>query len=315
MRGTYRLEYPLIPSSSLRSSGVSRVSSPTLEQIQALRDQRYHCTPALRLRKEDDAVAFVNEVGFCFLFGDQSVEIPTLWAAVCGERRPVPVHHDDGDLGRTWDWKDTLPARGLFHYGKLLRKKPTLVALDLLPAFYALSPNYGDVNDYLGRYAEGRLSYEAKRIYEALLQNGAMSTTYLREEAGLPGGGENARRFDRALTELQVELRIVKSGIAETGAWGYAYVYDLFLNRYPEVPERARVLSGAEAQETLLLRYLRNVVAVPERGARRLFGWEPWEWESLVTGLAAREELRRVSIAGLGEQCLLTSDLPAGAGE
>ncbi len=288
--------------------------APSLADVQALRDQRYHRTPSLRLHSEEDAVAYVNEVGFCFLFGDRSVEIPALWAAVCGEQRPVPVHHNDGDLGRTWNWKDTLPARGLFHYGKLLRKKPTLVALDLLPAFYALSPNYGDVNDYLERYAEGQLSYEAKQVYEALLQNGPMSTTYLRQEAGLPGG-ENARRFDRALTELQVELRIVKSGTADTGAWGYAYVYDLFLRRYPDVPEQARVLSGAEAQETLLLRYLRNVVAVSESDARRLVGWEPWEWQPLVARLAERGALRQVSIEGLGEACLLTGDLPVVVGE
>jgi hypothetical protein len=284
-------------------------SYPTREQVEVLRDLRYHCTPALRLHTEADCVAFVNEVGYCFLFGDQSIEIPSLWAAVCGTRRPVPQHHDDADLGRTWDWKDTLPARGLFHYGKLLRKKPTLVALDLLPAFYALTPNYGDPDDYLERYAEGKLSREAKVVYEVLLREGPMATTFLRQRAGLPGGGENARRFDRAVTELQVELRIVKSGISDANRWGYAYVYDLFLRRYPDVPERARAISSEQAMETLLLRYLRNVIAVPEVGAQRLFGWEPWDWERLLARLMERSEIvRHVAIAGLGEDCLLSKD-------
>jgi hypothetical protein len=282
---------------------------PTLEEIQALRDERYHCTPVLRLHTEEDAVAFVDEIGFCFLFGDQSIEMPSLWGAVCGMRRSIPEHHDDADLGRTWDWKDTLPARGLIYYGKLLRRKPTLVSLALLPTFYALSPNYGEIDDYLERYAEGRLSYDAKLIYEVLLAEGPLATTRLRQLAGMPGGGANARRFDRALTELQGELRIVKSGISDANRWGYAYVYDLFLRRYPKVPERARRISTDEAMETLLLCYLRNVVAVPEGDVRRLFGWETFEWEPLLTRLAERGALhRQVEIAGLGADCLLSTE-------
>jgi hypothetical protein len=277
----------------------------TREQIEALRDQRYHSTPALRLHTEDDCVAFVNEVGFCLLFGDQSIEIPTLWLAVCGARRSVPVHHDDADLGRTWDWKDTLPARGLFHYGKLVRKRATLVSLDMLPTFYALSPNYGDPNDYLERYAEGKLSRDAKQVYEALLHEGPMSTTLLRQAAGLPGGGENARRFEHAITELQLEMRIVKSGISESGRWGYAYVYDLFWRYYPDLAQRAQAISTEQATETLLLRYVRNVVAIPEAGARRVFGWESWAWERLLVRLAERGALERhVAIVGMGEDCL-----------
>jgi len=280
---------------------------PTREQIQALRDRRYHCTPALRLHTEDDCVAFVNEVGYCFLFGDQAVEMPALWYAICGVRRPVPVPHDDADLGRAWTWKDTLPARGAFYYGKLLRKKPLLVALDLLPTFYALSPNYGEPDDYLERYAEGKLSREAKQVYEVLLREGPMATTFLRQRAGLPGGGENARRFDHALTELQVELRIVKCGISDANRWGYAYVYDLFLRRYPDVPEQARAIGADEAREALLLCYLRNVVAVPETSAQRLFGWEPREWERLLERLVERGALsRHIAIEGLGDDYLLS---------
>ncbi len=79
-------------------------------------------------------------------------------------------------------------------YGKLLRSKPTLVSLDLLPTLYALSPNYGDLEDYLLQYEDGRLSVEAKNVYEALLAEGALSTSRLRQVAGLSGGGVNARR-------------------------------------------------------------------------------------------------------------------------
>ena len=42
-------------------------------------------------------------------------------------------------------------------YGKLLRHKATLVSLDFLPNFYALSENFGDYeHDYLEEYRDRR---------------------------------------------------------------------------------------------------------------------------------------------------------------
>jgi len=128
--------------------------------ISTLRDRRYHRTPEGRIHTEAAARAFVDEVGFCFLFGERGIEIPTLWGAICGADRPVPRHHDDADLGRAWNWKDSLPARGEVFYGKLLRAKPTLVSLALLPTFYALSPNYGRVLYDLYRIWLGVLACE-----------------------------------------------------------------------------------------------------------------------------------------------------------
>jgi hypothetical protein len=253
--------------------------------ISTLRDRRYHRTPEGRIHTEAAARAFVDEVGFCFLFGERGIEIPTLWGAICGADRPVPRHHDDADLGRAWNWKDSLPARGEVFYGKLLRAKPTLVSLALLPTFYALSPNYGDVEDYLQQYDEGLLTIEARNIYQALRDEGPLSTSRLRQIAGLQGGGPVARRFDNALTELQTQLKIAKTGISDANRWGYAYVYDLFLRAFPDVPEQARLVSTDRAMETLLLQHLHNTVAEREAALRRLFGWEGWEMDRTLARL------------------------------
>jgi hypothetical protein len=277
----------------------------TLEEIEDQRDRRYHRTPELRLRSEAEALAFINEVGFCFLFGDQGAEMPTLWAAVCGSRRAMPKENFDEQVGTTWDWKDSLPTRGEVFYGKLLRGKPTLVALELLPHWYALSPNYGDIEDYLEQYQEGRLTVEARNVYEALLKEGALATSRLRQVAGLAGSGANARRFDRALAELQVQLKIVKVGVSDANQWGYAYVYDLFLRRFPAVPGQARRISTDDAMATLLTRYLRNVVVQPEAAAQRLFHWDGWEWARLLDRLAQCGAIRRgVKVQGLRGGCL-----------
>jgi hypothetical protein len=54
-------------------------------------------------------------------------------------------------------------------------------SLDLLPAFYALSPNFGDPeNDFLDQYHQGLLSPEAKNIYALLLELGQMDSLALR---------------------------------------------------------------------------------------------------------------------------------------
>lgn len=257
-------------------------------RIEALRDTRYHRTPALRVTTEQAALAFVDEVGFCFLFGEKGVEIPTLWAAVCGCQRPMTSSHHDPDIGRVWSWKDTLPAKRELYYGKLLRHKPTLASLELLPCFYALSPNYGEPLDYLEQYEAGLLSIQAKRVYEALLAEGALATSRLRQVAGLSGGGRAARLFDGAIAELQSQMHIVKVGVSDANRWGYAYVYDLFLRQYPDVPVTARAISTDQAMERLLLCYLGNVIAQSQAACRRLFRWDDWEWRRLIERLLNR---------------------------
>jgi len=230
----------------------------------------YHRLPHLKLRSREQAVEFVNDVGFGFLFPQKGVEMPSLWEAICGCSRPVPVHHDDRELGLAWRWKDDLPSRGLVYYGKLLRKKPTFVSLDLLPYFYALSGSYGELEDYLIEYEDGRLSEEARRVYEALLIHGALATSHLRRQAGL-AGESNRSRFNRALVELQVGLKIVKTGISDQSAWRYCYVYDLLLRRWPDLPDRAQRITRAEARRTLVAKYLDNVVAVDREMIYRVF--------------------------------------------
>jgi hypothetical protein len=283
----------------------------SLTRLEELRDIRYHRTPRLRVTSEQEALAYVDDVGFSFVLSDQRIEMPTLWGAVTGSRRPVPPTHDDPDLGRVWRWKDTLPTEGSVFYGKALRSKPTLVSLRLLPHLYAVSPNYGELDDYVTQYEEGKLGAEAKNVYEALLEGGAMATSRLRREAGLPGAGKNARLFDRALTELQMELKIAKVGISDANRWGYAYVYDLFLRQFPDVPAAAREISTDQAMDSLLLQYLQNVVIVPIRDARLLFGWPDWEWERLTERLSTRNAIRTdLSLEGKAGPCLAIAEAP-----
>jgi Winged helix DNA-binding domain len=271
----------------------------TWAEVRDWRTRRYHHQADLRLRTEADARRFIDEVGFCFLFSAPGAELPTLWEAINGKPRAIPKHHHDHALSLAWSWKDSLPARKEVWYGKLLRGKPMFVALDLLPAFYALSENYGELDDYRQQFADGRMSVEAKAVYEVLLENGALSTNAMRKMSGLFGGGETARRFERAVAELQQDLKIVKCGTAEDNRWKYCYVYDLLLRRYPDVAERARGITTRQARQQLVVRYLDNVAAAPVAGLQSLFGWEAGTLRRTVDELLATGRLREVAIPDL----------------
>ena len=281
----------------------------TLETLGAWRAERYRQRPHLRVTTQDGALDFLNQVGLCLLFSAKGVELPSLWGALCGEDRPLPSHHDSREMGLAWRWKDTLPVEGRILYGKFVRKKPVFLSLDLAPCFYALSPNYGNPDeDFLTDYFDGLLSVEAKQVYEVLLDQGAQPTSRLRREAGL-GGKANAGRFERALTELQMDMRITKVAISDANRWSYCYVYDLLPRHFPAVTTAARQITGRQARETILLRYLHTVVAATPAQVGRMFGWEPGDVERAADRLAGEGRLHSgVRIEGLAGEHLLTKD-------
>ena len=267
------------------------------EDLLAERERRYRRLPDLRLHSEEDAARFVDQVGLCVLFPVQRMELPSLWEAINGSTRRVPRHHDDEALGKTWGWKDTLPARRRIYYGKLLRNKATLLALDLLPSFYALSPTFGGEKDYLLEYEAGRLSREAKVICDVLLERGSLPTGEVRRLAHMSSRSQKYR-LERAVVELQRKLIAVKVGTSDAGPWHYSYVYDLFVRAYPQQVEAARFLTPRRAQQAILQRYLRTAVVSRREYLAWLFGWEQEEVDRALEDLAEAGEVEPVMVEG-----------------
>jgi hypothetical protein len=263
-----------------------------------IRKPHYHIHPDLKLRTRGDAVAFINKVGIALLFPGDKLALPDLWTAINGMERKLPKHHHDAALHKTWDWKDTIPARKEAWYGKLVRGKPAFLSLRDLPAVYALSSNYGELDDYLEAYADGMLSNEAKMVYEVLLSEGPMSTNALRKACGLAGGGDNARRFERAIVELQTGLKIVKSGISTDNRWKYCYVYDLLLRWSPMLGEDARQYTSRTAMRHLMTRYLQTSIAAPTPLFTRLFGWDPGVTERVTEEMLEDGSLHAIRVVG-----------------
>lgn len=223
-----------------------------------------------RVRTARSALRFVNERGFVYFWPIKGMELPSLWAAVAGDRVVADKHDDPGHI--TWGWKDNALGKKKWYYAKVLRRKATIISLEVAPYFYALSENYGSPEeDYLLAYEEGRLTQAAKQVYEALLKEGPLHTIDLRSVAKLTNARES--EFNRALEVLQADFKILPVGVAKAGAWKYAFIYEIVSRHYPDLPEKARFIGETEARRNLSELYFESVGGAPERDVSKLFGW------------------------------------------
>jgi len=84
-----------------------------------------------------------------------------------------------------------------------------------------------------------------------------MDTVALRRKVGL-SSKESKYRFERALLELQADMKILPTGVAEAGAWNYAFIYDI-------VPRTDQGIGGAIGAGQIVLSLGRRVL---REGAR-----------------------------------------------
>ena len=250
----------------------------TQQQLRDYRARTFRTAPGGRVTNANEAVNFVNERGYVFFWPIKGLLMPSLWVANAGDR-PVPDQHDDpGHV--TWGWKDSLLGKKRWYYGRALRKRNMMIALDVLPYFYALSPNYGDPNeDYLIDYESGQLPLASKLVYETLLREGPQDTIQLRKKAGLSNQSAN-NEFNRALEELQTSFRILPVGVSDAGAWHYSFIYDILPRHLPDLIEAAHPIAEHEARQKLLFLYIQSVGAATFKEIQRIFGVSPMNWES-----------------------------------
>jgi hypothetical protein len=238
----------------------------------------------------EEALDFVNERGFVYLWPIKGANLPNLWAAVAGQRPVADAHDDPGHV--TWGWKDGMLDKRQWYYAKILRGKATMIALDTAPFFYALSENYGDPDhDYLQLYEDGLLSRESKLIYEALLREGPLDTVNLRRKIHMTGKASNSP-FDRGLTNLQRDFKILPVAIAEAGAWRYSFIYDLVHRHYPDLPDQARPIKRGQARQKLLSLFFDSLGAATAGEARKLFQWAKKDLDGTLAALVESGSLQ-----------------------
>jgi hypothetical protein len=266
--------------------------------LEAGRARAFRHAPGLRVKSARAAAAFVNQVGVCSTFYRFPDGLACLWEAVVGRERPRwPRHsHHDAGIGLTWELKDTLPGARSCYYGKLVKRRPVLVALDLFPAFYALARGRQRARDYAAEYRAGRMSATAKRLMDSFFRESPQYTRGLRADTFMLEAGRT-REFERAMAELQQGLWIVKT--EERYEPSFSYRWDLLESWLPDQVAEGRQLSRTAALDRLLARYLAGAVySTPARMAR-VFGRGTKETAQAVARLAKAGRVRaEVEVTG-----------------
>lgn len=249
-----------------------------LDALEARRVAHYGIAPTKRIATLADAARFINRLGFCWLFAPsrRTLELPSLFEAVKGKRN-VHIEDWDADSDRLWAWKSDLPAARRAYYGKALAGKPAFISLKLLP--YVITALGAE--NAAQAYAHGALSYDAKKIYDALDGLGPQPTVHLRRAAAFDSKDGNPR-YHRALDELQRRLIVMPMGATnEVGNWT-SQIFELVARWFPEQAAHAKWLDMRTARRTLIEGYIKTVLAAPIDAPARLFAIPRDEFKELI---------------------------------
>jgi hypothetical protein len=195
------------------------------------------------LTTEGEALSYINRYGLVTLFPIKGFSFPNLYQATAGK-------NEEEKFKKAWQWADNLAEKKKVHYGKLVRRKVTMISLEMFPYLYKLC-------------GKRRLSRTAQKILEYLKQKGATSTTLLRKNLNL-GGKAKKHEFTKAMDELQVTLSVAI--VAREESPRMTYSYDL-IERWmpPELLKKAEDISETAAKERIKAKLLENnVVTKPE---------------------------------------------------
>jgi hypothetical protein len=225
-----------------------------------------------RVETLERAAAFVGDVHCALLFPFEAVALPSLWEAIAGPDE-IPFATWGTNEDRVWGWKDELPAQGLAWYGKLVRKRATLVSPALLTDLY---PGDGKSDDH----RRVPLEADARRV-AAALGGGAMPQSILREDVGL-AGKQGKARFDRAMIELQRHVLVTHAGVWEQDA-GWATAMIALTSSVFDVGGRHDPVAAAA-------KYLATALEVTPADLGRAFAWPLANAQAALAALVSRGE-------------------------
>jgi hypothetical protein len=215
-----------------------------------------------------DAVKFIDAAGFCLLFPIQGLALASLYFAMA-RRRPLTW---DKYAMKLWDWKNELPLKKRAFYGKYFKGRGTFLSLRMLPNFLAMRGTAAAPGDAEAFFAAGRISPDARTIWEALEEHGPLPTLELRHTCKMESVAGN-KRFKKAMLELQCNLIVVHFGAEqETAAWASGR-FELTSRAFPKETAAARKMSAEAARATIAEKYLGWRPDAEPRQLARLFGW------------------------------------------
>lgn len=216
---------------------------PLPEPVEAHRDIAWRRLPELTVDTVEEAERFVTSVGIAWTLTDVRTPGPSLYIAVCGRRdaHMPPNVQKDPEASAAWVLKDDLARRGRVFYGKVLRKRSTLIARELITPVHAL----------LGipkKDERTRLSPEARAVLAVLRKEWEMASADLRKDSGI----EDRARFNKAMDELQACMKVIPAEVLYVPK--FTYIWALAEGRF--VDELRSKIPRVEAVGRLARAYL-----------------------------------------------------------
>ena len=226
--------------------------------------ERWCQIPETRTTNPETAVGLIARVGVATLF-PASPEIPNLFHAYVGDPHAQTSAQWDSPAGHVYGWRWALGRQEAAFYTAIVRRRPTWVSWNLLPAMICLR---GELRRPEELYDRGELSSDARRIAQALEESGGvLSTGELRQRAGFPVGKPQRAAYLKAVEELDSRLLLAKVFSVDDDEMRHALV----TVRYPEQVEVARQMTREEALDQFLRTYLAQAIyALPTVLARHL---------------------------------------------
>lgn len=236
------------------------------EVLHARRLDRWRQTPHRRIAGPDEARTLIAQLGLATLY-PVSPEIPNLFSAFVGDAGAKTDSNWDSPSGEVYTWRWTLGRADAAFYTALVRKRPTWIAWELLPAALRL---FGDLRTPDELVDMRVISPDAYRVARALEDaGGALATGALRAAAGFPTGKEQRTAYLKAVEELDTRMLLAK--VFPADGTGEDMAHALVATRYPQHVAAAERLARTDALDQLLAAYLASAVyALPAVLAKHL---------------------------------------------
>lgn len=224
----------------------------------------------------DEAVAYINEIGFLPLFKN---EIPGFSL----EERTVPEDWWSEDPERDpWEWREIIARSGEVAYGKFFDKKAGFISKKWFPYF----ANYRrDGYDFDALWDDEKASIKQKKIMDLYAAGNAEAEYFsneLKQKAGFGKQGEKG--FEGAITALQMQTYLcVRDFRRRKNKRGEAYGWSIAVYSTPEHIWGREHVTGA---------YTESAVESAKRIAKQIMEVYP---------IATAQQIRRVMGNIVGE--------------
>lgn len=133
--------------------------------------------------------------------------VPWNWNEQPPYETPVRWHTEDPETD-PWEWRmRVLDERRDIAYSKLFFKKSGYITKEWAPFFIAVRRDHMTFEE---QYADGLISNHAKRIYNTILEYGALPLHAIKQLTGFDKSEKY--QFDKALVELQLKMFLTMCG-------------------------------------------------------------------------------------------------------